>query len=141
MVTDQTFEQANARAQQRLAQGPVATHAEYDPSRNRLVISLSNGLELGMAPDWVEGLANAPQVALAQIEISPSGLGLYFPELDADLYVPALLEGLLGSPQWLAQRMRDMSKKGGQAKTEAKVKAAQENGKRGGRPRKVASVR
>lgn len=140
MVNDQAFEQANARAQQRLTQGSVATHAEYDAVRNRLLISLSSGLELGIAPDLVEGLASATPAALAQIEISPSGLGLYFPELDADLYVPALLEGLLGSQKWMAQRMRDIGKKGGQVKTEAKAKAAQENGKRGGRPKKAAFV-
>jgi hypothetical protein len=38
------------------------------------------------------------------IEISPSGLGLNFPALDADLYVPALLQGLLGSQAWMSQR-------------------------------------
>ncbi|TWH76257.1 uncharacterized protein DUF2442 [Azomonas agilis] len=137
-MTDQAFEQANTCAQQCLAKGPVATHAEYDPSRRRLIIALSNGLELGIAPDLVEGLADTSPMALAQIEISPSGLGLHFPELDTDVYIPALLEGILGSPRWMAQRMRDMGKKGGQAKTEAKTKAAQENSKRGGRPRKLA---
>lgn len=140
MVTDQAFEQANARAKQRLAQGPVATHVEYDPSRHRLTIALNSGLELGISPDLVEGLADASPAALAQIEISPSGLGLYFPELDADVYIPPLLEGILGSPRWMAQRMRDMGKKGGQVKTEAKTKAAQENGKRGGRPKKAIRV-
>jgi hypothetical protein len=39
---------------------------------------------------------------LTRIEISPSGLGLYFPAIDADIYLPSLLEGFLGSRGWMA---------------------------------------
>jgi hypothetical protein len=39
---------------------------------------------------------------LSKIEISPSGLGLHFPAIDADLYLPALLDGFLGSRRWMA---------------------------------------
>lgn len=39
---------------------------------------------------------------LAGAQISPSGLGVHFPRLDADLYIPALLEGFLGSRRWIA---------------------------------------
>ncbi|WP_442489939.1 DUF2442 domain-containing protein [Halomonas litopenaei] len=41
----------------------------------------------------VEGLTDATSEALADIEVSPTGLGLHWPQLDADLYVPALLQG------------------------------------------------
>lgn len=44
-----------------------------------------------------QGLENAKPEDLHGIEISPSGLGLHFPALDADLYLPALLNGFLGS--------------------------------------------
>ena len=36
-----------------------------------------------------------------KIEISPNGLGLHWPQLDADLYVPALIEGAFGSRRWM----------------------------------------
>jgi len=49
--------------------------------------------------------ARARPAQLAGIEISPSGLGLHFPQLDANLYLPALLEGFLGSRQWMASAM------------------------------------
>jgi hypothetical protein len=61
---------------------------------------------------------------------------LHFPKLDADLYLPALLEGLLGSKRWMAARL---GKHGGQARSAAKAAASRENGKRGGRPRKHAA--
>ena len=70
---------------------------------------------------------------LKTIEISPSGLGLYFPRLDADVYIPALLDGVFGSANWTA---RQMGASGGKARSTAKATAARENGKRGGRPRK-----
>ncbi|WP_206085913.1 DUF2442 domain-containing protein [Massilia polaris] len=35
-------------------------------------------------------------------EISPSGLGVHFPKIDADVYLPALLEDLLEFRQWVA---------------------------------------
>jgi hypothetical protein len=62
---------------------------------------------------------------------------VHFPKLDVDLYIPALLEGFLGSRQWMAAQI---GKLGGQASTEAKSAAARENGKRGGRPRKSAGL-
>jgi hypothetical protein len=74
---------------------------------------------------------------LADIEISPSGLGLHFPQLDADLYLPALLQGFLGSRQWMAQAM---GKVGGTAITSRKSDAARANGRLGGRPRKIPAV-
>jgi hypothetical protein len=74
---------------------------------------------------------------LSAIEISPSGLGLHFPALDADLYVPALLEGFLGSRHWMAEQL---GKSGGQARSHAKTAAARANGRLGGRPKKVADV-
>jgi hypothetical protein len=64
-------------------------------------------------------------------------LGLHFPQLDADLYLPALLQGFLGSRQWMAQAM---GKVGGKAVNPQKADAARANGRLGGRPRKIRSV-
>jgi len=49
--------------------------------------------------------------------------------LDADLYVPALLEGFLGSRRWLAQQRGQL---GGAARSPAKAEAARSNGRLGG---------
>jgi hypothetical protein len=60
-------------------------------------------LEVAFNPRLAEGLDKATTAQLAAVEISPSGLGLHWPKLDADLYVPALLEGVFGSPRWMAK--------------------------------------
>ena len=73
---------------------------------------------------------------LRNIEISAAGLGLHWPKLDADLHVPALIKGVLGTKQWMTQ----IGAAGGKAVTVAKAAAARANGKLGGRPRKTRAV-
>ncbi len=119
----------------RLASAPHAVAARYDRSISRIVVTLSNGLELAFPPHRAEGLAGAKPADLAVIEITPAGLGLHWPGLDADLYLPALLQGVFGSPRWMAGLL---GRNGGLARSEAKVAAARRNGRKGGRPRKAA---
>jgi hypothetical protein len=67
----------------------------------------------------------------------PPGFGLYFPTLDADLYMPALLQGVFGSERWMAARL---GARGGQARTAAKAASSRKNGRLGGRLR-VSTVK
>jgi hypothetical protein len=136
MVNPEELEQANLRAVQRREAGPVAVSVRYDKRVHRVVIGLSSGIEIGFLPHATQGLEAAKPADLDVIEISPSGLGLHFPKLDADLYVPALLEGVLGSRHWTAAQL---GKKGGSVRSAAKAEAARANGRRGGRPKAVAT--
>ena len=72
---------------------------------------------------------------LQEIEISPSGFGLHFPKVDADVYLPGLLSGEVGSRRWMAAKL---GQRGGSARSATKAAAARANGKLGGRPRKAA---
>ena len=127
------FEAAQQRGSERL-RGPRAVAARYDAGRGRVIVTLSTGVELGLLPRDVEGLAGASAADLRVVEVDALGLSIHFPRLDADLYVPALLEGVLGSRSWMAARL---GAAGGQARSPAKTAAARENGRRGGRPRKA----
>jgi hypothetical protein len=111
--------------------------ARYDARRSRVVVTLDTGVEVAFPTRLAEGLADASPEDLAVIEISPAGLGLHWPRLDADLYVPALLQGVFGSKGWMA---RQLGAEGGRARTVAKVAASRVNGRKGGRPRKVADA-
>ena len=128
------FTAANRQAADRVRNTPVATTARYDRSTDRVVIGLSSGIEVAFRPRHVQGIEHAKPHQLAKIEITPSGLGIHFPKLDADIYLPALLEGFLGSRRWIAA---EMGKIGGKASTKAKSAAARRNGKLGGRPKKI----
>ena len=136
MVNPEELEQANLRAMRRREAGPVAVSVRYDKRVHRVVVGLSSGIEIGFLPHATQGLEAAKPADLDVIEISPSGLGLHFPKLDADLYVPALLEGVLGSRHWTAAQL---GKKGGSVRSAAKAEAARANGRRGGRPKAVAT--
>jgi len=80
---------------------PTATSAHYDDQRHVLVVRFSDGHTLQLNPDRIQGLENAQPCQLQNSELSASGLGLHFPELDADVYLPALLAGRLGTIQWM----------------------------------------
>ncbi|MFO1105968.1 MAG: DUF2442 domain-containing protein [Amaricoccus sp.] len=132
-VTEQDVQQAEARMAT-LRESGFAVSARYDRRSARIVINLSTGVQIAFPPRLAEGLAGASPVDLAEIEISPAGLGLHWPRLDADLYIPALLQGVFGSKGWMAAQL---GAKGGQARSRAKTAAARENGRKGGRPRKI----
>lgn len=132
MLTD--YERGNRRARNLQALAPRVVSACYDSKTGRIVIHLSSRLIVSFAPEDAQGLENARPSQLSEIEISPSGFGLHFPALDADLFVPSLLEGFLGSKSWMASRLGQI---GGQATSRAKKAASRANGKLGGRPRKV----
>lgn len=134
-LTTEQFEAAKANGEARM-QGPRAESAHYDAGRNRVIIRLTTGIEIGLAPSDVEGLHNASSDDLKAIVVEAFGLGIHFPRIDADLYVPALLEGILGSKRWMAAQL---GAAGGRTRTAAKAAASRENGKRGGRPRKVSA--
>ena len=130
------FELATKRGRARKASAPAATAAHYDRKTGRVVISLNTRLDIAFSPRDAQGLEHAKPSQLDEIEISPSGFGIHFPKLDADIYLPALLEGMLGSRTWMAARM---GAAGGGSKSLPKRAAARANGKLGGRPRKTAA--
>ncbi len=137
MELDEQIEKANRRARQMEATHPRALKARYDRSLGRVVIHLSSRLDVAFSPRDAEGLEGATPAQLETIEISPSGFGIHFPKLDADIYLPALLEGFLGSKRWMAGRL---GASGGRSTSAAKASAARKNGRAGGRPRKAATA-
>ena len=116
---------------QALRENGFAVSARYNRRSGRVVINLNTGVQIAFPPRLAEGLANASPADLAEIEISPAGLGLHWPKLDADVYVPALLQGVFGSRRWMAAQL---GATGGKARSHAKAAAARENGRKGGRP-------
>src|SRR5713101_8468598 len=96
---------------------PRAVSAHYDRKTGRIVIHLSSKLIVSFSPGDVERLEDARPSQLNRIEISPSGFGIHFPAVDADLYIPGLLEGFLGSETWMASRLGQI---GGRSRSKPK---------------------
>lgn len=133
-VSEQEF-QASIQRGEDLRQNGYAVSAEYDAPQNRLVVSLSSGVIITVPVHLMQELADADPAALGEIEIAPSGLALHWPSLDADVYVPSLMQGIFGTKRWIAAQL---GAAGGRVTTPAKAAAARQNGAKGGRPRKQA---
>jgi len=93
-VTDQELTQAE-ESMATIQQAGYAVAARYDQSAGRVVVTLNTEVEISFPARSAEGLANASPDDLSAIEMSPSGLGLHRPNLDADLYVQSLVAAQL----------------------------------------------
>lgn len=134
-ITEHEFAQAEKRMAA-LRQAGHAVAVRYDHRNVRVIVDLNTGVQVAFPVELAEGLAGASPTDLSKIEISPSGLGLHWPKLDADVYVPGLLTGVFGSRRWMAAQL---GRAGGKSTSMAKRAASRANGKRGGRPSKVAA--
>lgn len=101
-ITEDDLREAEVRLQQMRDASATAVAVRYDRRIGRVVIRLNSGLDVAFSPHDVQGLEQARPADLDVIEISPSGLGVHFPKLDADVYLPALLQGFTGSREWMA---------------------------------------
>ncbi len=132
-VTEQDVQQAEKRMAA-LRENGFAVSARYDRRTARIVVNLNTGVRIAFPARLAEGLAEASPDDLAEIEIRPAGLGLHWPKLDADVYVPTLLQGVFGSKRWMAA---ELGAAGRRVRSRAKASAARDNGRKGGRPRKA----
>jgi hypothetical protein len=135
-ISERDFLQAEANAQAMRTHG-YAVSAHYDSRHGRIVVDLNTGVHIAFPVELAQELAGAARADLNEIEISPAGTGLHWPRLDADLYIPALLQGVFGSKSWMA---RQLGAAGGSVRSDAKKAAARANGAKGGRPRKDAAT-
>ncbi len=133
-IDDAAFAKASEQGRRLLTRSPLATAARY--TAGRIHVELNNGCAFEFPIKHAQGLAGAKATDLRDIEIQASGLSLHWPKIDADLYVPALVKGVLGTQQWMAQ----IGAVGGKAATRAKANAARVNGKLGGRPKKSRAL-
>lgn len=79
---------------------PQADSAYYDVNSDKIVINLKYGSTFSFSPTIAQGLTNASPKDLAEVKITPSGMGLHWETLDADLSIPALLAGIYGNKDW-----------------------------------------
>jgi hypothetical protein len=71
---------------------PRACAVEHIPALKLLIVGLSNERRLVLPVEDLQGLGNATHKQIQNYELLGHGTGISFPELDVDLYVPALIE-------------------------------------------------
>ena len=135
---DVSIAESERRGEQSVRDEPRAWSARYDRKTGRVLVELTNGCSFAFPARRAQGLDEASDAELADIEILGLGLGLHWERLDVDLSVPGLLAGLFGTKAYM-DRLR--ASRAGAATSPAKAAAARRNGKKGGRPQKAAARR
>lgn len=130
-MTDAMLKHAQKTAKREGALDVVA--AKYDRELDALELTLRKGITVRFPRVQIWELADKSPDEVAEIEIQPGGDGLSFPRTDVDIYVPGLLREELGAlfARALGRRSRGRT-------SPKKAVTSKENGKKGGRPKKVA---
>lgn len=132
---DADFERQNETAVREAREAdriePRANSVRYDAQQGLLLVELRSGFVFGFPPERVSGLEGTTAKQLSAVRISPSGDGLHWDELNVDASLTGLMADGLNLREWAPRFM-------GQARSEAKARAARLNGIKGGRPRRAA---
>jgi hypothetical protein len=130
------FQAARARGEARAQDASALVEAHYDRTSDAVQLTFRGGGSMTIPRHVIPGLERQPASALESLTLSPAGDALLWPTLDADVYVPGLVERAFGSRLFAAAAGR----RGGKQRTKAKMAAARRNGAKGGRPRKRATA-
>jgi len=125
---------ARQRARRARLTHPHAAAVRFERAGRRLHVQLTNGAALVIPVELIASLRDATDQALATVSVGAAGIGLRWEGLDQDMTIAGLAKVALGSRVLLGAS----GAAGGAARTPAKVRAARRNGRKGGRPRKVA---
>ena len=129
------FKAARARGEDRARDASALVDAYYDRTSDAVFLSFRSGGSMTIPRHTIPGLERQPVSVLEKVTLSPAGDALLWPAIDADVYVPGLVERAFGIRLFAAAAGR----RGGQRSTRAKRAAARRNGAKGGRPRKPAA--
>jgi hypothetical protein len=111
---------------------PRANTVTYDPRKGLVLVELRNGFAFGFPPERVPGLNETTAKQLAEVEISPSGDGLRWDNLDVHVSLTGLIAEAMNLKEWAPRIM-------GQTRSSKKARASRINGLKGGRPRKTTT--
>lgn len=124
---------AEQRGAELLETGHCGTSARFDAATGLINVDFSNGCSFSFPARLAQGLEEASPEALAEVEILGEGYGLHWEKLDVDLSISGLLAGLFGAKAFMD---RQRAARVGASISQANAEAAQQNGRRFGRPSK-----
>jgi hypothetical protein len=107
MTSDAEFDLAEQRGRETQENVPHAVEATYVPSIRRVLILLSDGLEISLRQDQYLAFQNASTSDLDVIELNAGGFEIYFPKIDEGFWLPDLLEHLLGVRKFLRKNVEE----------------------------------
>ena len=131
--SDKQIDAAIARGKEKMERDPRALAARYDPASGRVLVELNNGCTFAFPARKVQGLEDASNEEIAEVELLGVGFGLHWETRDVDISLDGLINGIFGTKAW----MSELARRAGSVSSPAKAAAARANGAKGGRPRKA----
>ncbi len=115
---------------------PLAVAVKWSRSQG-LILDLNNGVRLILPLSYLPHplLKSATSGQLADVELVAPETAIQWPALDEQIGVVELLKDLLGE-ELSPLIAKELARRAGSAKSDAKAAAARANGAKGGRPRK-----
>lgn len=124
---------ATRRGEESLRNDPRAERAWYDRTTRSLHVVMTNGTTFTMPLVRLPHLGHLTDEELNEVALTPYGYALEWEGPNTDVTIEYLAELAFGKPTL----MRAAGRAGGRVRSAAKTRAARENGKKGGRPRKL----
>lgn len=131
-VTDEELKQIAQETRQRDKIEPRIESAHYEHATGHLVLQMRGGAIVSAPVSLLRGFEAATPGQISAVKVVSNGSALHWDELDVQATTLAVLNIVFG-----LRSINEVTRRGGQARTAAKAVAARENGKKGGRPRKV----
>lgn len=135
-ITDAEFAAALAAGRADAEAEIRAQTVRYVADRDAIEIVTTRNAGFLIPRQWIGALQDVPTADLAKLETWPDGSAIEIEERDIHISVDGLMTAIL--PAMLPTRTvaAIFASRGGKATSDAKRSSAQENGRRGGRPRK-----
>ena len=116
---------------------PQVVAVRYEPKTGLVVLSLSNGLQLGVPADKLQGVADATDAERSDVIILGPNRAIEFPKLDQQFTVAGLLSGVFGTRAWMSALARQK----GRSKSASKTNTARTTSHKRSQPRTPATIR
>lgn len=135
-ITDAEFAAALAAGRADAETEIRAQAVRYVADRDAIEIVTTRNAGFLIPRQWIGALQDVPTADLAKLETWPDGSAIEIEDRDIHISVDGLMTAIL--PAMLPTRTvaAIFASRGGKATSDAKRSSAQENGRRGGRPRK-----
>lgn len=101
-ITDEEIAAAEERGRIEDEREARATSAHYDRTTGRIVVTLKYNSTFSFIARLAQGLENATDDEIAEVEVISLGYGLHWESLDTDHAIPALVAGFFGSRKYMS---------------------------------------
>jgi hypothetical protein len=139
-ITDAEFATALAAGRAGAATDLSARAVRYVPDRDAIELVIDRNAGFLIPRLWIGALQDVPVEDLVKLEVWPDGSAIELEERDIHISVHGLMTAILPAVLPARTVAAIFASRGGKVTSEAKRRSAQANGRKGGRPRKHASV-